>query len=115
MELQLPLKADKSDPFNVRTEKLNPIIERMQNSADYNNVYIIEDGTLRRRLVEPTGNEFKPIVIPRCLVDHVLLTAHDYNGHKWIPKDVCIRQRLYFWVGMKRTYIKHCKKCQLCC
>ena len=114
VELQLPLKTDKIRSLQRQDRKIKSIIERMQNSADYNNVYIIEDGILRRRLVEPTGNEFKPIVIPRCLVDHVLLTAHDYNGHNGFPRTYASVKRLYFWVGMKKDIHKHCKKCQLC-
>ena len=50
------------------------------------NVYMVEDGILRKRIVEPKGNEFKPIVLPKSMVDHVLLTAHDYSGHNGFPR-----------------------------
>ena len=43
---------------------------------------MVEGGILKKRIVEPTGNEFKPIVLPKSMVNHVLLTAHDYNEHK---------------------------------
>ena len=45
------------------------------------NVYMVENGILRKRIVEPTVNEFKPIVLPKSMVDHMLLTAHDYSRH----------------------------------
>ena len=75
---------------------------------------MVEDDILRRRIVKPTGNEFKPIVIPKCMVDHVLLTAHDYNRHNGFPRMYASVRHLYFWVGMKKYIHKHCKKCQLC-
>ena len=75
---------------------------------------MVEDGILRRRIVEPTGNEFKPIVIPKCMVDHVLLTAHDHNGHNGFPRMYASVRHLYFWVGMKKAIHRHCKRCQLC-
>ena len=74
----------------------------------------MEDGILRHRIVESTGNEFKPIVIPKCLVDHVLLMAHDYSGHNRFPRMYAAIRHLYFWVGMKRDISHHCKKCQIC-
>ena len=70
---------------------------------------MVEDGILRRRIVEPTGNEFKPIVIPKCMVDHVLLTAHDHNRHNGFPRTYASVRCLYFWVGMKQDIHKHCK------
>ena len=36
--------------------------------------------------MELTGNEFKLIVIPRSLVDHILMTAHDHGGHNGFPR-----------------------------
>ena len=31
--------------------------------------------------METTGNEFSPIVLPRSMVDHILMRAHDHGGH----------------------------------
>ena len=64
--------------------------------------------------MESTGNEFKPIIIPKCLVDHVLVMAHDYSGHNGFPRTYAAVRHLYFWVGMKRDISHHCKRCQIC-
>ena len=78
------------------------------------NIYLIEDGILRRKIVEPTGNEFKPIVIPKSLVDHILMTAHGHGGHNGFLRMYAAIRCLYFWVGMKRDIQQHCRRCQLC-
>ena len=78
------------------------------------NIYLIEDGILRRRIVEPTGNEFKPIITPKLLVDHILITAHDHGGHNGFPRMYAAIRHLYLWVGMKKDIQQHCKRCQLC-
>ena len=49
-------------------------------------VYLIEDGILKKRIVEITGNEFRLIVLPRSMVDHILMTAHDHGGHNVFPR-----------------------------
>ena len=42
--------------------KINVILQRLEVGDLDANVYITEDGILKRRIVEQTGNEFKPIV-----------------------------------------------------
>ena len=64
--------------------------------------------------MEPTGNKFKPIVIPKSLVDHILMMAHDHGGHNGFPRMYAAIRHLYFWVGMKKDIQQHCKICQLC-
>ena len=75
---------------------------------------MVEDGSLRKRIVELAGNEFKPIVLTKSMVDHVLLTAHDYSGHNGFPRMYAAIRHLYFWVGIKKDVQRHCKKCHLC-
>ena len=56
--------------------------------------------------MEQTGNEFKPIVLPKSMVEHVLITAHYQSGHNGFPRmNAAIRCIYTFWVGMKKEYI----------
>ena len=64
--------------------------------------------------MEPTGNEFKPIVIPKSLVDHIPMTAHDHGGHNGFLRMYATIRHFYFLVGMKRDIQQYCKRCQLC-
>ena len=72
------------------------------------------NGILKRRIMEQTGNEFKSIVFPKSIVDHVLVTAHDHSGHNRFPRMYAAIRHLYIWVGMKKDIHQHCKICQLC-
>ena len=74
---------------------------------------MVEDGIIRKRIGEPTGNEFKPIVLPKSMVDHVLLKAHDYRRHNGFPRAYAAIRHLYYWVDMKKDVQRHCKKCYL--
>ena len=114
IDLTLLLKNETIRSLQAQDDKINSILERLQNGDVDSNLYMVEDGILRRRIIEPTGNEFKPIVILKCMVDHVLLTAHDYNRHNGFPRMYASVRHLYFWVGMKKDIHRHCKKCQLC-
>ena len=63
---------------------------------------MVEDGILKRRIMEQTGNEFKAIVLLKSMVEHVLVTAHDHSQHNGFPKTYAAIRHLYFWVGMKK-------------
>ena len=114
INLNLPLKPRSIRSLQAKDAKINNILQRLQVGDLDINVYMVEDGILRKRIVEPIGNEFKPIVLPKSMVDHVLLTAHDYSGHNGFPRMYAAIRHLYYWVGMKKDVQRHCKKCQLC-
>ena len=114
IDLTLLLKNETIRSLQAQDGKINSILERLQNGDIDGNLYMVEDGILRQRIIKPTGNEFKPIVIPKCMVDHVLLTAHDHNRHNGFPRMYASVRHLYFWVGMKKDIHRHCKRCQLC-
>ena len=114
VDLTLPLKSRSIRSLQAKDTKISNILQWLQVGDLPPDVYLIEDGILRRRIVELTGNEFKLIVIPRSLVDHILMTAHNHGGHNGFPRMYATIRQLYYWVGMKRDIQQHCKKCQLC-
>ena len=72
--------------LQAKDAKINSILQRLQVGDLPPDVYLIKDGILKRRIVETTGNEFRPIVLPKSLVDHILMTAHDHGGHNSFPR-----------------------------
>ena len=101
VDLTLPLKARSIRSLKAKDAKIN-ILQWLQVGDLPPNIYLIEDGILRRKIVEPTGNEFKPIIIPKSLVDHILMTAHDHGGYNGFLRTYAAIRHLYFWVGMKK-------------
>ena len=114
VDLTLPLKSRSITSLQAKDAKINNILQWLHVGYLSPNIYLIQFGILRRRIVEPTGNGFKPIVIPRSLVDHILMTAHDHGGQNGFPRMYAANRQLYFWIGMKRDIQQHCKRCQLC-
>ena len=113
VDLTLPLKSRSIRSLQAKDAKISNILQ-LQVGDLPPDVYLIENGILRRRIVETTGNEFKPVVLPRSLVDHILMTAHNHSGHNGFPRMYAAIRQLYYWVGMKRDIQQHCKRCQLC-
>ena len=102
VDLTLPLKLRSIRSLQAKGAKINNIMQWLQVGDLPLNIYLTEDSILRRRIVEPTGYEFKPIVIPKSLVDHILMRAHDHGGHNGLPRTYAAIRCLYFWIGMKR-------------
>ena len=115
VDLTLPLKSRSIRSLQAKDAKISNILQWLQVGDLPPDIYLIEDGILRRRIVELTGNEFKLIVIPRSLVDHILMTAHDHGGHNGFPRMYAAIRWLYYWVGMKRDIQQHCKRMSVVC
>ena len=109
VNLKLPLQPKAIRTLQAQDTKISNILNRLKVGDLDVNVYLVKDGILRCRIIESTGNEFKPRVIPKCLVDHVLVMTHDYSGHNGFPRMYAAIRHLYFWVGMKRDISHHYK------
>ena len=114
IDLMLPLKSRSIRSLQVKNAKINSILQQFQVGDLPPDVYLIGDGILKRRIIDTTVNEFRPIVLPRSLVHHILMTAHDHGGHNEFPRMYAAIRWLYYWVGIKRDIQQHCKRCQLC-
>ena len=86
IDLTLPLKSRSNRSLQAKDAKINSILQWLQVGDLPPNVYIIEDSILKRRIMKITGNEFRPIVLPRSMVDHILMTAHDHGGNNGFPR-----------------------------
>ena len=81
-----PLKSRSIRLLQAKDAKIHNILQWLQVGDLPPDVYLIEDGILKRRIVEMTGNAFRLIVLPRSIVDHILKTAHDHGGHNGFPR-----------------------------
>ena len=114
IDLMLPLKSGSRRSLPAKDAKINNILQRLQVGDLPPDVYLIKGGILKRRIVETTDNEFRPRVLPKSLVDHILMTAHDHGGHKSFPRMYAAIRWLYYCIGVKRDIQQYCKRCQLC-
>ena len=64
VNLKLPLQPETIRTLQAQETKIINLLNRLKVGDLDGNVYLVEDGILRHRIMESTGNEFKPIVIP---------------------------------------------------
>ena len=54
------------------------------------------------------------IVVPEVLRNPLLMLAHDYSGHNGFRRTYNALKRQYYWPGMRKHILKHCKSCHQC-
>ena len=96
IDLNFLLKPRSIRTLQAQDVKINRILKRLKVGDVDANVYMIEDGILKRRIMEQTGDEFKPIVLPKSMVDHVLIMAHDHSRHNRFPRMYAAIRHVYF-------------------
>ena len=57
---------------------------------------------------------FKPVVLPNSLISTALLLTHDHTGHNGFRRTYAALKWLYYWKGMKKDVLMHCKHCHVC-
>ena len=54
------------------------------------------------------------VVVPEVLRDPLLMLAHNYSGHNGFRRTYNAMKRQYYWPGMQKDILRHCKKCHQC-
>ena len=54
------------------------------------------------------------VVVPEVLRDSLLMLAHDYSGHNGFRRTYNAMKRQYYWPGMRKDILRHCKRCHHC-
>ena len=48
------------------------------------------------------------------MISTALLLTHDHTGHNGFRRTYAALKQLYYWKGMKKDVLMHCKHCQVC-
>ena len=48
------------------------------------------------------------------MINTALLLAHDHTGHNGFRRMYAALKQLYYWKGIKKDVLMHCKHCQVC-
>ena len=54
------------------------------------------------------------IVVPEVLQNPLMMLAHNYSGHNGFCRTYNTLKRQYYWPGMRKHILKHCKACHQC-
>ena len=78
-----------------------------------NKLFMMKQGIVYRLWCENNKTE-ECIVVPEVLRNPLLMLAHDYSGHNGFRRTYNALKRQYYWPGMRKHILKHCKSCHQC-
>ena len=78
-----------------------------------NKLFMMKQGIIYQLWCEDNKTE-ECIVVPEVLQNLLLMLAHDYSGHNRFRRTYNALKRQYYWPGMRKHILKHCKSCHQC-
>ena len=78
-----------------------------------NKLFLLKNGIVHRLWCED-GRTSDCVLVPEVLRDSLLMLAHDYSGHNGFRRTYNAMKRQYYWPGMRKDILRHCKKCHQC-
>ena len=57
------------------------------------------------------GHKFEAAVVPEDLIHTVLHLGHNQSGHNEYQRTYAAIKRVYYWKGMRKHVLVHCKGC----
>ena len=60
------------------------------------------------------GQKFSAAVIPEDLTDTVLFLGHNQSSHNGYQRTYIAIKHSYYWKGMRKQVLVHCKTCVTC-
>ena len=109
------LPHDKLVELQGQDEQCTKLVKLLkENKMPPRKLYFLRKDVLCRIVKEDTF-DYEVIVLPKTLIGHVLMEAHNNLGHNGIQHTYNLVHYLYYWKGMKNAitnHVKTCKKCQ---
>ena len=78
-----------------------------------NKLFMLKSGIVYRLWCED-GKTVECVVIPEVLREPLLMLAHNYSGHNGFRRTYNAMKRQYYWLGIRKDILRHCKKCHQC-
>ena len=79
----------------------------------YKEFYFIENDILYRSIMD-NSHKFSAAVVSEDLTDTVLVLGHNQSGHNAYQRTYAAIKRSYYWKGMRKHILVHCKTCVTC-
>ena len=108
--VKLPL-SDTQFSLQEKDPKIRALHEKVHGGM-YKEFCFIENDILYRSIID-NGHKFSAAVIPEELTDTVLFLGHNQSGHNGYQRTYAIKHS-YYWKGMRKHILVHCKTCVTC-
>ena len=110
--VQLPLSNEKFVCLQEKDAKIHQLQEKVKNGL-YSDFYVIRNDILYRSIID-NGHKFDAAVVPEDLTGTVLHLGHNQSGHNGYQRMYAAIKCVYYWKGMRKHILVHCKNCIAC-
>ena len=112
-EIRLPLKDWQMQILQKNDATSREIAKKLRQDKHMNKLYLFRSGIVHRLWCED-GRTAECVLVPEVLRDSLLMLAHDYSGHNGFRRTYNAMKRQYYWPGMRKDILRHCKRCHQC-
>ena len=110
--VKLPLSNEKFSCLQDKDLKGRQLKQKVI-QGQYAQFYFIKKGVLYRSVVD-NGHKFEAAVVPEDLIGTVLHLGHNQSSHNGYQRTYAAIKRVYYWKGMRKHILVHCKSCPTC-
>ena len=112
-EIKLPLKNWQMQLLQKHDSTCREVAKKLQQDKHMNKLFLLKHGIVHRLWCED-GRTSDCVLVPEVLRDPLLMLAHDYSGHNGFRRTYNAMKRQYYWPGMRKDILRHCKRCHQC-
>ena len=112
-EIKLPLKDWQMELLQKHDATSREVVKKLRQDKHMNKLFLLRSGIVYRLWCED-GRTAECVLVPEVLRDSLLMLAHDYSGHNGFRRTYNAMKRQYYWPGMRKDILRHCKKCHQC-
>ena len=110
--VKLPLSNENFSCLQDKDLKVRQLKQKVI-QGQYTQFYFIKKGVLYRSVVD-NGHKFEAAVVPEDLIHTVLHLGHNQSGHNGYQRTYAAIKCVYYWKGMRKHILVHCKSCPTC-
>ena len=106
-EIKLPLKDWQMELLQKYDATCQEVAKKLRQDKHMNKLFLMKNGIVYRLWYEDKRTS-------ECVLVPEVLQAHDYSGHNGFRRTYNAMKRQYYWQGMRKDILRHCKKCHQC-
>ena len=110
--VKLPLSDTQFSCLQEKDPKIRSLCKKVHVGL-YKEFYFIKNDILYRSVMD-NGHKFSAAVMPEELTGTVLLLGHNQSGHNGYQRTYAAIKWHYYWKGMRKHILVHCKTCVTC-
>ena len=112
-EIKLPLKDWQMELLQKNDATCREVAKKLRQDKHMNKLFLLRNGIVYRLWCED-GRTSDCILVPEVLRNSLLILAHDCSGHNGFRRTYNAMKRQYYWPGMRKDILRHCKRCHQC-